>query len=217
MTAKPGIIEKIKKLLALAGSANAHEAELAVAKAQEMMTRHQVSERDLNDDPTRIVPGAILCDTDKPIAPWADALVSHVARLNGCASFSSSGTSAGYVSGVAGRPEDIEAVRALVAYLVVEIEKRACWDRPRDYDSYRKGAASAVVEKLEQVVRLVAREVSVTAIVKIDKRRDEAQDYIDGAGPERSKWDIPAGDEVSLMRGVIAGRGIPIRKEMRRV
>ena len=37
------VLEKVSKLLALAGSGNQHEAELAMAKAQEMMLRHNLT------------------------------------------------------------------------------------------------------------------------------------------------------------------------------
>ena len=36
------IIEKIQKLLSLSGSENVNEAELAMSKAQELMTKHNI-------------------------------------------------------------------------------------------------------------------------------------------------------------------------------
>lgn len=44
MTADPKILDRIKKLLALATSSNPHEAGLALQRAQELMQAHQVSE-----------------------------------------------------------------------------------------------------------------------------------------------------------------------------
>lgn len=38
------VVEKIRKLLALAGSSNQHEAELAMRRAQELMLKHQLSD-----------------------------------------------------------------------------------------------------------------------------------------------------------------------------
>lgn len=42
MTGNDKIIEKIQKLLALSGSCNTHEAENAMKKAQELMTKHNI-------------------------------------------------------------------------------------------------------------------------------------------------------------------------------
>ena len=41
--------EKIKKLLSLAQSDNEHEAQAALVKAQELMVKHKLSEKDLDD------------------------------------------------------------------------------------------------------------------------------------------------------------------------
>lgn len=44
------IMERIKKLLELANSDNKNEAELAARRAQELITKHNLTERDLTDD-----------------------------------------------------------------------------------------------------------------------------------------------------------------------
>ena len=43
------MIEKIKKLLALSKSPNENEARVALLKAQEIMAKHHISERDLDE------------------------------------------------------------------------------------------------------------------------------------------------------------------------
>ena len=51
MTDRNKVEEKIKKLLELANSANEHEANLALQRANELMNAHGVSEGDLIDSP----------------------------------------------------------------------------------------------------------------------------------------------------------------------
>ena len=50
MSATPEILEKIKKLLRLARSANQHEAQLALARALELARAHDVAVDSLNAD-----------------------------------------------------------------------------------------------------------------------------------------------------------------------
>lgn len=76
------IIDRIKKLLALAASANENEASAAAMKAAELLAEHNLSEADLGtvDNEDMILDGELLSDS----RPWRRALAGEVARLYFC-------------------------------------------------------------------------------------------------------------------------------------
>lgn len=85
MEAPEHVIDKVRRLLRLAESANEHEAAAAAARAQELMTRHRIElaaldvagdeEVELNETPV---------DEFGRMVWWRHILASAVAEANGC-------------------------------------------------------------------------------------------------------------------------------------
>lgn len=75
------IIDRIRKLLALAQSANENEAQAAALKAQELLAEHNLREADLHEaDDEFVIDGELLSDS----RPWRRKLAANVARLYFC-------------------------------------------------------------------------------------------------------------------------------------
>jgi len=75
------VIERIRKLLALAQSANENEAQAAALKAQELLAEHNLREADLHEaDDEFVIDGELLSDS----RPWRRKLAANVARLYFC-------------------------------------------------------------------------------------------------------------------------------------
>lgn len=81
------IIEKIKKLLRLAGSSNEHEAALAAARAQELLAKYNLNETDFSDYEPPIEAGVVSVKTVKKPAPWVHLLAAAVAGAFDCRYF----------------------------------------------------------------------------------------------------------------------------------
>lgn len=120
MTDKEKILERIKKLFALGQSSNQHEAELAMAKASQLMQEHQISmtDVDLSED-GEITTDDVSLEDGRIAAKWLTGLAMAVATLyDGEAARMTGGI---YRHGVTmrfyGTPTDIEAMKMTFTYL----------------------------------------------------------------------------------------------------
>ena len=118
------IIEKIKKLLALATSDNAHEAAAAAGMAAKLMAQHQIAEAELiggiEEKATKEIDPLF---AGKTLPGWLNILSAGLGKQNSVYTWlhrKSDGTS--HVC-IAGRPSDVANVRFLFAYLHSEIER----------------------------------------------------------------------------------------------
>lgn len=189
------IVEKIKKLLALSTSSNEHEAALAAARAQELMTKYAIEEDALVDGAKRKEPIETVglnirgegFHLNRGKIPRWQALLAYVLAPNFfCRSFYAPGTDV-YV---AGRKTDREVLEATFWYLRGEIERLANekWEAlPADYHlhgktwkaSFYEGAVRVIAERLEQnQAELAKTHNEATSIVLVNRRKD-VDDYID--------------------------------------
>lgn len=146
MAVSEATIDKIRKLLALAGNnPNEHEAAAAAAKAQDMMREHDLSmsQVDIKQDPRTAginkTQRETLAKAGKP-GGWKVDLYKAVAETSGCWAFVGKQRSGydgwGYM---VGRAQDIEIAEYLYQYLVREIERlqdefgKTRWAELREY------------------------------------------------------------------------------------
>ncbi len=179
------IIEKIRKLLALSKSTNANEAAAAAAKAQRLMTEHQIAEAELEsgEQHERATLADDPIDTFGWQTPqWKERLCGSLVQLNGCMCWKLSrwerGTRVRKVQ-IVGRPSDVATVRYLYAWLTAEIERlaqRNTKGRGRDYaNSYRMGAVVGCVSAMQAADRQARQTAPSAALVRLDAREEEAR------------------------------------------
>lgn len=146
------VLDRVRKLLALATSPNVHEAALAAAQAQALIDRHRLDALLADEVAAPITDGA-----DEPLErarrprKWRSVLASALAEANGCLAWSAQrgGETELYVLG---RAEDRAAVVVLWAWLAPRIEwlsathgagKDRAW-----HEAFRIGAVETVVQRL---------------------------------------------------------------------
>ena len=81
------IIDKIRKLMTLANSANEHEAALAAARATELMLKHEIAEAQLATEEGAEVVEEVereSIDESGSIIPWKGNLCAGLAQSMGC-------------------------------------------------------------------------------------------------------------------------------------
>jgi len=124
---KEKIVSKIEKLLGLAGNnPNAHEAESALLKAQELMLVHKIEEAELKqNDPSAIDIGEAICRESSNTA-WARSLVHLFAENFGCVVYMKRTSKKQRFSVFFGNREDAEIARNLYDYTIVWLNKAAC-------------------------------------------------------------------------------------------
>lgn len=117
------IVKKIQKLLALAGSANEHEAMAAMAKAQEMLAQHDLDMAEVqshSDEPDEAVTKGKVATGKKAAPKWEGFIFMGLAKANNCEAYRSGG-----VLCMIGRPHRMEVVRSLFEYLINTVDRES--------------------------------------------------------------------------------------------
>jgi Protein of unknown function (DUF2786) len=160
MTTNQSVIEKIRKLLAMAdGNANEHEAAIAAAKAQELLEAYNLDMAAIGKDGGAFAPRQ---DKNKAggLYSWQRHLWNAVANLNFCNYWYIRGLTAGsqYEHRVLGSHVNVISTEVMADYLQQTIERLARnWvteNRPgksifiKEAIAYREGIAHRISERL---------------------------------------------------------------------
>jgi hypothetical protein len=198
------IIAKIRKLLALSRSADVHEAAAAAAKAQELLSRHQIDGAMLEVPEPGAAPAPDVPVEERvvfrfrgaKVDTWLLSLLGSVCAVNGCRSFYRRGwdrVPATY-TGV-GVPDDLAACSFLAEYLSGEVERLAeagqAADRYRAkgrtwLNSFRLGAVAEIVERLH-VAKRATRAKLLAAARDPEAARREAETLAYAAAREEAE------------------------------
>lgn len=130
MSVDEKVIERIRKLLALAGNnPNEHEAASAAARAQELMLQHDLTMESVSTKVDRRTAGigksekTVLREKGKP-GGWKVALFACIGQTSGCWVYTTEGgkwyDATGYLIG---RAQDVEMAHYLYDFLVRELER----------------------------------------------------------------------------------------------
>lgn len=162
MTEHEKILDRVRKLLELAGSSNANEAANAMGQAQKLMARHGLEQAMLGAD-EREPDGEIADDllhTDGR-GSWRWLLAEQVALSNQCRAHGDNGTLR-----VVGKPAGRDATRYLYSYAAAEIDrlcKLALSERGNPgrtwANNFRHGAVLAIRERLREAMKLARTEM----------------------------------------------------------
>jgi hypothetical protein len=177
------VIDKIKKLLALAKSSNPHEAANAAARAAELMFEHKIQAADIEiagqeKRPVEAVGESTLL-AGKWREFWKGNLAEALSRSMMCRIYWDGGKLQ-----IIGRRSDIETVSYLFSYLVLEIERMATetWKErsalvaehgTKWKNAFRWGAVVAIARRLQEQVAATHTRASTGALVLL--RKDEAE------------------------------------------
>jgi len=204
----PKILERVRRLLALAQSDNPNEAAAAAAAAQKIALEHKLDvaalasheatpeiTRETLDDRTRSRPGA-----------WREIVLAGVSTANGVRAIQESSKEA-QRTWLVGRPDDIATTRYLYTWLVHEIDRltELSGERGRSArNAFRVGAASAVAHRLEETRRRAMRGREA-ALVRLEVSQEEVERFFPGV---RAPAPARVSDGDALRRGARAGERI---------
>lgn len=189
----PRILDRVRKLLAVATSTNVHEAAVAAERAQRLIAQHRLeawlAEEHAPTDP-------IVDARDQPLEQarrlrkWKVVLASCLAEANGCVAYT---TSLGRETAIVlvGRAADQAAVHTLWDWLVKRIEWLSATEghgQPRDWhDAFRVGAAETVGARLRAAVTEPLPEAGAAGLVRLDQALQAHQQALDNFVSERLK------------------------------
>jgi hypothetical protein len=175
------VIDRIRKLMALANSSNEHEAAAAAARSAELMARHRLTEVDwqISEGVAQEV-GDFELDRSRRRISWLAVLAAGVAAGFACRAYSSRWR--GQVSlRIVGRPADVDAVRYMYAYLAKELRRLA------DEEWATSPRAGTTTRQWKNAFR-------VAAAKEIAGRMREAQASVLANAPEGSTAIVKAHD-----------------------
>lgn len=164
------VIERLKKLFALGQSSNQHEAELAMAKANEIMTEYQISATDIDlEDDGEVVKEEMELEGGKH-STWLATLANSCARLyDARAYYAPRRYGSGLLLRFYGTPADIMAAKMTFNHLRASWESIVRMDMPRLVDkkafkrAHGMGFTQAIGVRVAQLVEArKAKVVSVT-------------------------------------------------------
>lgn len=183
MTDRGSVLDRVRKLLALAESPNVFEAAAAAARAQALIATHRLEGLlaqeaaepilDARDSPL---------ESGKRLRKWKIALAATLAEANGCVAYTLEGPREDAIV-LVGRETDREAVRALYGWLVKAIGWLSATEgagRSRDWhEAFRIGAVDAIAERLREVPAAPAEGAAlVRAEAALAERRAALDAYV---------------------------------------
>lgn len=180
------VIEKVRKLIALTSSSNAAEAATAAAIANKLIDQYRLSEADIDapDMDAIIEDDQFIYETGR-VTRWKQNLLAVLTKHYGTVGFNKiSYENNRKVSRykLIGRKTDIDITRHMFNWIVDEcnrLSEKEAYGKGRVYvNSYCMGFVEGIYRQLQNSRKEVAEKASTTALVKINNRQSEANDFL---------------------------------------
>lgn len=222
---KKKILERLRKLFALGSSPNQHEAEAAMAKANEIMQEYQIGMSDVD----MAAEGSVT--REDVVVAKGDGVKNWVVSLGRAAAELYDGDCAWHYDKrkmtFIGTPTDIEAMKMTFVHLyeswksIVEHDLKGAKAAvsapfaPRDTMLYKHGHGTGYAEALR---------IRVYALVQVRKKKVKSatgrdlvvvkgqalKDWMDNAGYETKKGNFSGGNSDGREHGRAAGNAVPL-------
>lgn len=180
------IIERVKKLLALGESDNPNEAQNAMSAAHSLMQKYRISMTEM--EMKTGIKEEIINDKDNPvfkagrIPGWRSQLLGTIAQHCGCAAYKNRKYKGDTSLHLVGRESDINITKYMFDYAskeLIRMADRYCKNKGhRYYDSWFLGAIYGIDQKLKEAEKNIAEECKTSAIVLVNNRHQEANDFM---------------------------------------
>lgn len=186
------LVDRVRKLLALAESPNVHEAASAAEAAQALIERHRLQglleAAEAQDD----LQQAMTDGQDAPleqarrVRKWKTVLAAQLAALNGCVAYTA-GRRGDERLLLAGHPDDRAAVAEVWSWLTHRIEllsatHGAGQDRAW-HDAFRIGAAETIAARMAAGRAEARASLEATALARIEpalaRRQSAVRSFVD--------------------------------------
>lgn len=189
---RENIIDKVRKLRTLAenSAATVDEAAAAARAAELLIQKHALAEAELDSVSQELLEAIIedgnpLTDWGQRQKVWQNILLHALAENYNCSNVLKNKDGHLNIFTI-GRPSDIAIMRYQFAYFVLELTRLAQLLAPKTlargsgktwYNSFYRGAVSAISSSLKAARKEVRQQASSTALVFIDKHKQEVEAF----------------------------------------
>lgn len=211
------LLDRVRKLLALAGSPNVHEATAAAAKAQALIDAHRLQALlDAAEAPPEVEVLERVLESARRLRRWKSVLAAGLAEVNGCLAYTRpDGKRIDLV--IVGPAAELDTLQALYEGLVPRLQWLSAdhggKQDKRWHDDFRVGAAATLVERLAAASRADHANLDVTALAVVEPalqvRRDAVTDYAERELQLKQGRGIRV-DRDAYERGLAAGEDVEL-------
>lgn len=206
------IVDRIRKLFALATSPNEAEAALAMAKAHEMLKQYNLALADVQGGEKPDVQQVVV-ERGGKFSGWRADLLDAVARSNYCCMTWCS-MRGSYAMRLFGREANVAVAQETFAYLAETVERlgrKAGNYRGVNADSYRRGMVQRLSERLRAM--MIQENKECTALVPV---ASEAHEAAKAAFPKLKTASTGSGSDVfSAARGYRDGDNVSLNRQLK--
>jgi hypothetical protein len=215
-TQEEKVIERVRKLLALAGSSNEHEAAAAAAKAQELLLKYNLSTASVEGEtPTEEAVQKVFTDHDNYSMGWRSTLLSAICAATSCKMVQQKSYQHAFAKRfwIFGKESNVEVAYYLYEYLVKELLRVGPKPSNTPYaHAWRMGACVSVHQKL-MATFVEFRDASPTTIALVVVNDSAALALRDKTFPKLSKSRSGRiSDSEGYFQGRADGKNIPIHR-----
>ena len=218
------IIQRIQKLLKLSESPNENEAIAAMQKANELLTKHNLSLGDVEINQSTFVKESVL--SYKRLTTWQSQLIGAVAGFNFCIAYSWISSNSKTII-LYGRRNNVITAKYQLEYLSDAVLSLAKKDSrlvgTSQKNSFRIGCATRIGNRMRELLELQkqnginSNEVTVSALAvrslhqKMEDEKKQMQEEL-GYFPTRKPGSFS--DREAFEAGMLAGDSVSLNKQL---
>jgi hypothetical protein len=201
------VIKKIKKLLRLSESPNENEAQSALAKAQELLAKHNLKTSDLNIEGDDIKPVTVV--VGKRLPTWKKTLIAELCHYNNCQSFFTITLFERKIT-IIGRHVNVICVQNMFDFLNQAIKRIS----KGLGESFRMGVVARIADRLEKQQNEIKRKNQKWGLV-VSKNTKALDEWFRLHGIYKTaKYTTTITDRSGFSAGYAAGESISLDKQM---
>lgn len=216
MEASDKIIDRIRKLFALAESPNEAEAMSAMEKAHALLLQYNLTVSDLKEESKTEINELEFCEAGRMRA-WKKLLIYYVTKANYCASYTmvtrgsyKYDTKGKQVIKIVGREANVISAKEMLKYIFASIERLS---KDIDHDmkeSYKTGFSEALCKRLKEIHKN-EEVVNCTALMVIDS---ELKNHMNQKNLKNSSIKSNIKDAQGYIRGQMDGSSFNLNKQV---
>jgi len=205
------IIEKINKLLALSKSPNKAEAELALKRAHDLLTKYNLSMDELEISEIN----EFDCLSGRTLKKWRELLVIAIAKLYYCQSITDTYLDGYYRTAFVGKEHNALIAKSMFGYLekaILKESKKIHKNAKYKYrENFKLGMAMEIARRIYQIRNSQTNPDEKALIVTEDNLINQ---YLKDKNSQTEKFDLGKVKATAFAKGAQAGKKVSLNNQI---